>query len=93
MIKELDAAAANNAAVRVVKVGPGISADRLRGVLENVLNPGSSRGASAAKRPLAPNDRTTSGKNRREDYRNRFVQRRLAIPTRFHAERANDFFS
>jgi type II secretory pathway component GspD/PulD (secretin) len=51
LIKQLDESAAPNNAVRVVKVGPGISADRLRGVLESVINKNSSHGASAAKRP------------------------------------------
>jgi type II secretory pathway component GspD/PulD (secretin) len=50
LIQDLDNAASDNA-VRVVKVGPGISAVRLQELLDNVLNSGASRGSSTAKRP------------------------------------------
>jgi type II secretory pathway component GspD/PulD (secretin) len=50
LIQDLDNAASDNA-VRVVKVGPGISAVRLQEVLDSVLANGSSRGSSASKSP------------------------------------------
>ena len=51
MIKELDEAAAANNAVRVVKVGRGVTAARLHEVLEALQSQGSSGGSSASAAP------------------------------------------
>jgi hypothetical protein len=51
MIKELDEAAAANNAVRVVKVGRGVTAARLHEVLEALQGQGSSGGSSASAAP------------------------------------------
>ena len=41
-IKDLDDAAAENNAIRVVKIGSGISAERMQQLLDDILHPGNS---------------------------------------------------
>ena len=58
MIQELDEAAAANNSVRVVKIGSGVSAERMQELLEDILHPGSSanraKPAKAAPTQTAP---------------------------------------
>ena len=70
MIKELDDSAAENNVVRVLKVGHGVTADQLRGMLDAVQGQGSTgkssrEGASshhrAAKSGAKPGAKTTAG--------------------------------
>jgi type II secretory pathway component GspD/PulD (secretin) len=65
MIQDLDDAAADNT-VRVVKVGPGISASRLQDVLDSVLNQKSSGSKSTTKRPSRPRNGQSTEKKKSE---------------------------
>jgi type II secretory pathway component GspD/PulD (secretin) len=52
MITELDEAAAANNSIRVVKIGSGVSAERMQELLEDILHPGNS--ANRSKTPKTP---------------------------------------
>jgi type II secretory pathway component GspD/PulD (secretin) len=54
MIQDLDEAAAAHHAVRVLKVGHGVTADRLREIIDALQGQGSSGGAAAAPTPRPP---------------------------------------
>lgn len=51
MIQELDEAAAANDSVRVVKIGPGVSAERMQVLLEDILHPGNSANRTKPAKP------------------------------------------